>query len=108
MRVVLPERPNSPEVVLQFELTQTVDFRRGDEEPRRERVDPPKTIKIEKSVDLRDVHGEIGTRGRTELDLTRDAGFRAGEWSLRVAGPKGPIGAPVDLTLDGVNDDSNQ
>jgi len=107
MLVRLPKRPPEPLLVLRFRLSQTVDFVRSEDptKPRRVELDPPRDVEpFEKTVDMRDGQGNIGRSARTEITLPRDKGFRAGIWMLRIDGPDGPLGAPISITLEGVND----
>ncbi len=108
MLLRLPKLPQTPQVVLHFRLTQLVDFLPSDDpdKPRQVPVAPPRVIEQEKTVDMRDVQGRVGRATRTELSLSREGGFRAGVWTLRVDGPDGPLGHPARITLQGVNEEA--
>ena len=105
LRVRLPRVPDREMVRLDFDFTQVVDFRPGEEDgkPRKVPVDPPRQLSKTQRVDMRDVRGEVGVRARAELSLQRKEGFRAGVWLLDVTGPDGPVGRPARLTLRGTN-----
>jgi len=103
LRLVKP--PAQPTVSVRFMLSQHVDFvGQVDGGPEtQEPVDPPRVIELTRDIDFRDMSGHAGTHGRAELRLTRDQGFRAGKWTLRVLVEDKPLGNDVDLELSGTN-----
>jgi hypothetical protein len=108
MRFRVPNQPKSPELLLRFHLAQTVDFQPGKtpDKPRKVPVEPPRTITLQRKVDMRDLRGEVSQSARTELAMAREEEFRAGVWMLTVEGPDGPLQGPIRLTLEGVNEDA--
>jgi hypothetical protein len=93
----------SATVTFQFDWRQHVDFEREGEQERRRPVSPPRLLTEELQLDFTDPKGKVGSEARVDVALSRDRDFRAGEWSLEVRGPDGPIGTRTPVTLRGSN-----
>ena len=105
MSLRLSRRPAEPTVRLRFVFSQYVDFTGGADggAGAQEPVEPPRVVEEVREVDFRDLSGQVGTRGRAELQLSRARGFRAGKWRMRVFVEQRPLGGDVELELAGVN-----
>jgi hypothetical protein len=107
MTIRLATPPPSAQLPLRFDMEQHVDFEQVGADAgaavRRVRVSPPLKLAKDSVVDFSDPAGGVSTVGRAELELTRSSGYRAGEWTVQAAGPDGPLGGKVDLTLRGSN-----
>ena len=93
----------SASLALHLDWRQHVDFEGQGDQQKRRAVSPPRLVTLDKDVDFSDPQGKVGAEARAELVLKRDGQFRAGDWTLDMRGPDGPIGARVQVTLRGNN-----
>jgi hypothetical protein len=106
-RVLILVRLNAPPpsaaLALRLDWRQHVDIEQDGDRQRRRALVPPRLITEQREADFSDPKGKVGTEARLEAVLGRERDFRAGDWSLEVRGPDGPLGARTALTLRGTN-----
>jgi hypothetical protein len=93
----------SASVTLHFDWRQHAEFEGTGDQQRRRALDPPRLVTEDQAVDFSAPKGRIGKEARAELVPSRTRKFTAGQWSLEVRGPDGPIGTRVQVTLRGNN-----
>jgi hypothetical protein len=93
----------SATLTLHFDWRQHVDFEGEGDKQKKRAVSPPRLVTQDKDVDFSNPQGKVGAEARAELLLTRENQFRAGEWTLDVRGPDGPVGTQAQVTLRGIN-----
>lgn len=109
--IQLPKAPSLRRVPMRFIFTQTILYERslvdGKSEPVTSRITvnnaSPKQETLD--VDFSDTSGKIFNQTRYDFGITRDSGYLAGEYQLRVRTSDGvDVGSPVTLILRGDNE----
>lgn len=108
--IQLPKAPQLSRVPMRFIFTQTIIYERslvdGKTEPVTSRINvtngSPKQETLD--VDFSDTSGKTFNQTRYDFGITRDSGYVAGEYQLRVRTSDGQdIGSPITLILKGDN-----
>jgi len=108
--IQLPKAPQLKRVPMRFIFTQTIIYERsmvdGKSEPVQSRINvangSPKQETLD--VDFSDTSGKTFNQTRYDFGITRDSGYVAGEYQLRVRTSEGQeIGSPITLILRGDN-----
>lgn len=108
--IELAKKPAMNTIPMKLIFARERDFQRNVYEPGKPPKDEspllqyPMTTTFPIDPGFSDVMGNLFNRTKFEFDLKRDAGwFIAGEYTVKLEGPDGPIGQPQKLTLKGIN-----
>lgn len=108
--IQLPKAPTLKRVPMRFIFTQNVIYERslvdGKSEPVTSRIQVNNASAKQETldVDFSDTSGKVFNQTRYDFGITRDSGYVAGEYTLKVRTAEGTdVGAPINLILKGDN-----